>query len=230
MKCSRRFFIAGGTALAASPGFAGFPQVLPDGLLFFVGNSFTRQHGIAARVCALAEATGRTAHCHPNTANGATLTDQVSAAENYASERGGPLPATVILQDHSIEPLTVEGRVRSARAMEIYAAQFQRTVLFATWPRQVGHAFYSKPGNPKSPEEMADMVHLHYVAQAAHLGATVAPVGRAWQQAGALGHDLYARDGYHANETGAHLTALVLAHALGIQLPENDPMVQFVPT
>ena len=51
----------------------------------------------------------------------------------------------------------------------------------------------------------------------------VAPVCLAWVEAGEQGIDLFARDGYHANPSGAWLAAMMLARALGIVAPEAAP-------
>ncbi len=72
------------------------------------------------------------------------------------------------------------------------------------------------------------VTEAHYRAVARKVGAGLASVGRRWDHAIAEGHELHASDGYHANETGAHLTALVLADALGIPVPASDPMVAIV--
>ncbi|MEM7190444.1 MAG: hypothetical protein AAF439_12605 [Pseudomonadota bacterium] len=216
---SRRNVLAGLAALAATPAFARFPTTTPPGLVFFVGNSFTRQHDIPALVCRIAEQRGFAAKCHRHTANGAWLIDSIDFANSLAAERGERLPASVVLQDHSIAPLSAEGRAKSARAMAAYAAQFDRTVLFETWPRRDGHPLYRRSGMPSGPADMTEMVHAHYRAQAEILDAAHAPVGLAWQEAGRRGIDLHARDGYHANLRGAWTAALLLAQALGVPEP-----------
>ena len=160
----RRAFLGGVLATGAAPAFARFPHDVPDGLVFFVGNSFTRQHAIPALVCRIAAHAGQPARCHPNTANGAKLADSVDFARRFSEERGSAVPATVVLQDHSLEPLTAEGRTRSAKAMDVYAAQFERTILFETWPRRAGHRLYTRPLAPGGPREMAGIVHDHYTA------------------------------------------------------------------
>lgn len=229
MGVSRRAFLAASAATLARPAAARFPHEVPEGLVFFVGNSFTRQHAIPALVCAIADWAGVTARCHPNTANGAKLADSVDFARRFSEERGGRVPATVVLQDHSVEPLTPEGRQRSAAAMALYSAQFERAVLFETWPRRAGHPFYAAPGAPSGPREMVETVHAHYARQAAILGAAHAPVGQAWQAAAEAGIDLYARDGYHANPAGAWLAAMLLARALGLPGAHAAPPPGSVP-
>lgn len=212
----RRLFLAAGASVLAAPAAARFPKTVPDGLTFFVGNSFTRQHDVPGLVCRIADHAGAEILCHRQTADGAHLFQSIDVARRYSQDRGSVLPATVVLQDHSVAPLTPQGRARSAEAMAVYAAQFQRTVLFQTWPRRHGHPLYTKPGMPTSPAEMLALVDAHYVAQAQALGATLAPVGRAWMRASAEGIDVFAADGYHANAGGAWLAALILADALEI--------------
>ncbi len=194
-RLTRRSLIGAGVASFASPAFARFPHSVPDNLVFFVGNSFMRQHDIPGMICEIAESAGQDLYCHRRTANGAKLIDSVAFAQSIMRERGAPVPGTLVLQDHSLEPVTAEGRARSADAIAIYAAQFERTVLQETWPRRAGHRIYTEPGMPRSPDEMTAMIRDHYAEQALRTGAAVAPVALAWQQAVATGHDLHARDG-----------------------------------
>ena len=215
MTTPRRAVLAGLAATVAAPAIARFPNELPDELIFFVGNSFTHQHAIPGLVCSIAASAGVAAHCHPHTANGAWLDASMDFARSLPAERGGPLPATVVLQDHSIAPLTAAGRRRSARAMAAWSAAFDRTVLFETWPRRADHPLYSDRHRPPTPEYMAEIVHDHYSRQARELGAAIAPVGLAWLEAESEEIDLHAADGYHANVAGAWLAAMMLAAALG---------------
>lgn len=223
MGVTRRGVLAG-IALIPVTAHARFPHSVPDNLVFFIGNSFMRQHDVPGMVCQIAEDAGVGLHCHRRTANGATLFDSVDFAQSIARERGSPVPGTLVLQDHSLGPVTAKGRSRSADAIAIYAAQFERTILQETWPRRDGHRIYSEPGMPGSADAMTALIRAHYAEQASRTGAIVAPVALAWQRATTAGHDLYARDGYHANRTGAHLTALTIARTLGVDLPEDDPL------
>ena len=77
---------------------------------------------------------------------------------------------------------------------------------------------------------MTAMIRDHYAEQAVRTGAAIAPVALAWQRAIAAGHELHALDGYHANETGAYLTALVLAQTLGVPLPQDAPLAEIAVT
>ena len=216
---TRRALIGGALAMSAVPAQARFPHDLPEGLIFFVGNSFTRQHAIPSLVCRIAAASGMTATCHPHTSNGAHLWDQIGFARHLAEEHSARLQATVVLQDHSTAPLTATARQQSREAMTAFSDRFSRTVLFETWPRQAEHRLYGRSGTPSSPAEMAEQVHQHYAAEAKRLGAAHAPVGRIWQIATDAGLNLYARDRYHANAAGAWLAAMLLARALGIAEP-----------
>ena len=226
---SRRWVVGAGLATLASPALARFPKTVPPGLLFFVGNSFTRQHAIAALVCRIAAATGTQARCHPHTANGAWLRDSLSFARSISRDRGSPVPATVVLQDHSIAPLTPEGREVSRNAISVYRQQFDRAVLFETWPRADGHLLFSQPGMPRNPHEMVAVVHRHYQKVARLIGAGHAPIGPAWLAAVDDGLQVHARDGYHASLQGAWLSAMMLAAALGLPDPFLAPPPRGIP-
>ena len=218
---SRRAVMAAGLAAVANPALARFPQTVPPGLIFFVGNSFTRQHAIPAQVCRIATSTPTDipVRCHPHTANGAWLDASIDFPRLLLAERGGPLPATIVLQDHSTAPLTRAGRQRSRDAIEAWSAAFEHTVFFETWPRRRGNALYEQRNMPTGPEEMAEIVHDHYVQQAIRLGASTAPIGLAWLEAETEDINLFAADGYHANAAGAWLAAMMLARAIGITDP-----------
>ena len=230
MKSTRRHFLAGAIALAPGAVHAGWARSVPEGLIFFVGNSFTRQHDIPGLVCRIAGQTGVRAHCHRHTANGAHLISTIEVPGRLAEDWPGRVPARVVLQDHSVVPLSSALRDESARAMAEWDRHFQGTTLFQTWPRRVGHPLYDQPGMPSGPEEMAELTHAHYRAEARRLGAAVAPVAPAWIEAARRGIDLYAFDGYHANLAGAWLAAMLLAAALGLPDPfEASPPVGVAP-
>lgn len=202
---------------------------------FFVGNSFTCEQDIPGRIRRLAAQAGTMAETTFVCGNGQTLTDHLQGSHFmdavFAEPPPAGLPDLFVLQDHSVEPLTPAGRQRSAVAMRAISDGFTRpTVLFATWARHGDHPLYGQPGMPATPAEMTQLVHDHYAAQAASLGAALAPVGRAWQAAILAGYVLHNADGYHANETGAHLTALVLASAMGIAIAADDPLAAFATT
>ena len=219
MKGTRRWVLSGAVASIASPVVARWADPLPEGLIFFVGNSFTRQHDVPGLVCRIARESGFTAHCHRQTANGARLISTIDVPERLAEDWQGSVPARVVLQDHSVVPLSAEDRAGSARAMAAWDDRFQGTVLFETWPRRSGHPLYDQPGMPSGPDEMANLTQAHYRTQAARLGAVIAPVASAWIAAGRRGLDLYAHDGYHANLSGAWLAAMLLARALDVPAP-----------
>lgn len=221
---TRRAVLGGTLATIAASRFpsdarARFPKTVPDNLIFFVGNSFTRQHDIPALVCRIAQQSAADLNCHRHTANGAWLDGSLGFAKSLSRERGSALPGPVVLQDHSIAPLTPEGRDRSAKAMAVYRAQFAKAVLFESWPRRAGHHHYARWGAPSNPDEMAQITHRHYLDQARRLEAVVAPIAPAWLLGAEQRIDLYARDGYHANLAGAWLAALLIAKALDVSNP-----------
>jgi hypothetical protein len=81
--------------------------------------------------------------------------------------------------------------------------QGARTVLFLTWSRKT------------EPEQQADLNYA-YDSVARELGAILAPVGPAWQEARAQRPDLelYAKDGSHPSSLGSYLLACVLVHSI----------------
>ncbi len=78
-----------------------------------------------------------------------------------------------------------------------------QTVLLLTWSRRA------------EPEQQADLNYA-YDSVARELGAILAPVGPAWQEARVQRPDLelYVKDGSHPSALGSYLLASVLVHAL----------------
>ena len=236
MGVSRRTLLTGalssaaGYMLADIPVLARWPDEVPEGLIFFVGNSFTRQHDVPGLVCRIARQAGVEAHCHRQTANGAKLISTIEVPGRLAQDWPGRIPARVVLQDHSTVPLTAKARAESTQAMIAWDRHFQGTTLFETWPRRAGHPLYSQSGMPTDPQQMAELTHAHYTKQASALHASLAPIAPAWIAATAEGLDLYAVDGYHANLSGAWLCALLLARALSVPDPFAAAPPPGVPT
>ena len=81
---------------------------------------------------------------------------------------------------------------------ELIKKQGAKTVLFMTWARQ------DKPATQRR-------IAIAYEETAKELGATVVPVGLAWQKARSASKPftLHAADKSHPNEQGSYLTACV---------------------
>ncbi|MEM7742619.1 MAG: hypothetical protein AAF409_02815 [Pseudomonadota bacterium] len=213
---------AGSLLLARNAAGSGPKRVL------FIGNSFTHEHDVPGRVAALASAAGIWIEAVAHTRSGASLWGHLKEKSPPEFLLTYGRPDLVVLQDHSTTALSEVSRGRSTHAIQRFAMYHGALVLFAPWARRLGHPLYARPGMPAGPSEMMAVTDAHYRGVAQKVGAEVASVGRRWDHAIAEGHDLHASDGYHANETGAHLTALVLADTLGIPVPASDPLVAIV--
>jgi hypothetical protein len=128
----------------------------------------------------------------------------------------------VVLQGQSVEPCTHRTEyVEYARRFEAEARAVGATVvLYGTWPRRVGDAFYSG-GGVRSPSVMLGCLQAAW-RDAMGQGVEVADVGVAWMHALAQrpGIVLYQGDGSHPTEAGTFLAAEVLASTLtGQKLP-----------
>jgi len=175
----------------------------PDLRVLFVGNSYTYCNDLPGTLARLgAGAAPPTAieaeHC---TRGGWSLQQHWKSGEAAAQIRAGGWDV-VVLQDRSTGPIESPG----PESMKLHAARFDeeirragaRTVFYMTWARE------HRP-------EMIEALAREYNARAAELGATVAPVGRAWQAAFAArpGLVLHVEDRSHPNELGTYLAACV---------------------
>jgi len=195
----------------------------PRSILFF-GNSFSQSGpGVDELVRRLAVAAG---HAEPHVfglfVGGKDLRwHHANATSIIASQiPAGETWDHVVLQGHSLRPTShpTEGdpaRFRTAALglfeATLYHSPGAEAVLFETWARAPGHAFY--PDLWPEPAAMQAELRAGY-ARAAHelstLGpAEVAPVGSAFE-AGAFDTALYADDLWHARNQGALVTGLTL--------------------
>ncbi|MGF1501970.1 MAG: hypothetical protein ACFBSD_09140 [Paracoccaceae bacterium] len=186
--------------------------------VLFVGNSFTRQHDVPARVAARAEADGISLRPTMLARDGARLSEHLARGLEARLAEGWD---AVVVQGFSTEALYPDraARAEAAFARIAAAAQPAPVVLFQPWPRAPGHRFYAAPERigfvpPGSPAEMAARVHAFYARLATATGADLAPVGLVWARETAAGARLYAADRYHANPDGAALAAREIWAAL----------------
>ena len=184
------------------------------------------------RVAQIATAAGHEIKIRAHTENGAALHEHVARGTLF-DHIAQFAPHMVVFQDFSTEPLTAEGRARSERAvLHVLTATGACPVFFATWPRRADHALYRAANAPSGPVAMNAIVQSHYAALQARFGGVLAPVGQAWIAAIARGLRPHRSDGYHANDGGAWLSALVLAHAMGLggrETPEGiDPRLTWL--
>ncbi len=217
MALGRRALLLG---LLAAPAWGAEPlrRVL------FIGNSFTFEHDVPARVAALAAADGRPIETHMIARGGARLALHWARPEVRETVSWGW--EAVVLQDHSTEALYADRAAAGRRAVRqiAEAAQPAALVLVAPWARAPGHQLYRlEPrlgyAGPRTPAEMMRLTMAHTRALAEATGATLAPVAAAWEAALAKGRRLHREDGYHAAPAGAELTAAVIWAALAPRLP-----------
>jgi hypothetical protein len=168
--------------------------------VLFIGNSFTARNDVPALVERLAEARGHRMTHRLVSAGGASLRmhwNKGEAQRAIADERYD----RVVLQEQSTLPIKNPRRMHENVRLfdEAIRASGARTVLYLTWARR--HA-----------PETQEAITRAYTEIGAELGATVAPVGVAWERLlHARAHpELYDTDGSHPSLPGSYLAACVL--------------------
>jgi hypothetical protein len=207
-------------------------QAQPKDILFYgnshtIGVGFGSTRSVPNLVSDLAVAGGFPA---PRTRNASVGGQSLQwHLQNNTSHIFNGIPAserweTVVLQDFSTQPTTL-GSVAThlSSSLGLYQAVAAHSpgvvpVLFETWARGPGHAFYTggTPSFPGGPAQMQQQVRDGYLASQGNINATVgsdlallAPVGDAWEDAG-FPLNFYATDRQHAQNRGTLLAALVL--------------------
>jgi hypothetical protein len=118
----------------------------------------------------------------------------------------------VVLQEQSTLPVKNSARMRENILLfdEVIKASGARTALYMTWARQ---------HEPENQQTIADA----YTSVGSEIGATVVPVGRAWQRflsehASPALHD---KDRSHPTPAGSYLAACVFYSVLFGESPEG---------
>lgn len=183
--------------------------------VLFIGNSHTYLHYMPQMFGELARTTDSDYQLKIDqiTGEGAALQwhwDNSSTRDKIRSQKWD----YVVLQDRSGGPLEeLESFRTHARLLDgEIRRQGAQTIFYMTWANK------SRPGSQKI---LADA----YGQIAAELGAGLAPVGMAWEEAHALDDELnlYHIDDRHANPTGAYLTACVFYTIFLKRSPEGLP-------
>jgi hypothetical protein len=165
--------------------------------VLFIGNSFTARHNLPGLIGQLAAARGKIFEHRLISAGGASLRRHWNAGEARKAIASAQYDH-VVLQEQSTLP------VKNARRMhenvrlfdEAIKAAGAETVLYMTWARQ------------NAPESQKPIIDA-YTGIGQELGATVVPVGVAWQSILAK-HDhpvLHDRDQSHPTIAGSYLAA-----------------------
>jgi hypothetical protein len=172
--------------------------------ILFIGNSFTARNDLPGLVAQLAAARGKRVEHHLISAGGASLRTHWNAGEARQVIQGRDYDH-VVLQEQSTLPIKNAGRMHENVRLfdETIKAAGAKTVLYMTWARR--HA-------PESQQAITDA----YSSIGRELGATVVPVGLAWQRVlrqhgPPLLHD---RDQSHPTLAGSYLAACVFLAVL----------------
>jgi hypothetical protein len=183
--------------------------------VLFIGNSFTARNNVPALIAQLAAASGKRMTHELISAGGASLRAHWNAGLAARAIATGGHDA-VVLQEQSTLPIKNPGRMHeNVRLFDgAIRSAGSRTVLYMTWARQ--HV-------PESQQAIIDA----YESIGKALGATVVPVGLAWQRflrehARPVLHD---KDKSHPTLAGSYLAACVFfavlfnASPVGIRAP-----------
>ena len=188
--------------------------------VLFIGNSHVYMHFMPLMLEELAKASGR----------GVILAAEQSTGEGVSLEWHYNNPATrdmltsanwdfVVLQDRAGGPLEERKSFEThARLLnQEILSQGAQTVFYMTWALK---------SEPEDQPELAEA----YSHMATELGAKLAPVGLAWENArrSVPDLDLFHPDGRHANPIGAYLTACVFYAVLLGESPQGLPGKLFI--
>ncbi len=210
--------------------------------VLFIGNSFTQGSpvpgGVPELFDRLARAGGQGDPLTVMSAAGGTDFRYHSTDATTRSNVGARVWTHVVLQNYSTEPTHLVDGTHSLSNHFTYGlvlgglvrsnSPLAQVVLFETWARAAGHPLITGTSNAsgfRSTTEFQAELRTNYQGLADRLNegggvgppAVVAPVGSAWERAGALRSAsdpqwvrLHGSDQYHANESGTYLAAAVI--------------------
>jgi hypothetical protein len=176
--------------------------------VLFIGNSFTARNNLPGLIGQLAAARGKSIQHRLISAGGASLRNHWNAGEALKVIQDGHYDY-VVLQEQSTLPIKNAKRMHENVRLfdEAIKVAGAKTILYLTWARQYAS---------ESQQAITDA----YTSIGRELGATVIPVGVAWQsflrkQDQPALHD---RDQSHPTLAGSYLAACVF---LAVLLKEN---------
>ena len=177
--------------------------------VLFIGNSFTARNDLPGLIAKLATARGKTLEHRLISAGGASLRTHWNAGEALKAVQSGQYDH-VVLQEQSTLPVKNAKRMHENVRLfdEATKAAGARTVLYMTWARQ---------HEPESQQVITDA----YASIGRELGASVVPVGLAWQRF-LRQHDrpaLHDKDRSHPTPAGSYLAACVFLAVLFRESP-----------
>jgi hypothetical protein len=181
--------------------------------VLFIGNSFTARNDLPGLIAQLAAARGKGLEHRLISAGGASLRAHWNAKEAVKEIQESQFDH-VVLQEQSTLPVKNAKRMHENVRLfdEAIQAAGAKTALYMTWAQR--HA-------PESQQAISDA----YSDIGRELGATVVPVGLAWQRF--LGkHDqpvLHDKDQSHPTFAGSYLAACVFLAVLFEESPVGIP-------
>ena len=179
--------------------------------VLFIGNSFTARNDLPGLIARLAAARGIDVEHKLISRGGASLRTHWNKGEAQEAIRGGSYDY-VVLQEQSTLPVKNAERMKENVRLfdEVIRAAGSKTALYMTWARR--HA-------PEAQRAITDA----YSSVARETGATLMPVGVAWQSF-LRKHDrpvLHDKDGSHPSLAGSYLAACVFLQAFFGQSPRG---------
>jgi hypothetical protein len=182
--------------------------------VLFVGNSLTQANDLPAVFKRFAAESSLHADVEVSslTPGGATFYDHWKRGEAAARLRE-QRPNFLILQGQSVEPLFAPQNFTYFAGL--FKAEADRigtkTILLSTWARPAGDACYNDRTSGGSPAEMQTRLNSAYGSLAQNTGATLAPIGLAWEHAEQVAPEIKLLDGtQHPSAAGTYLAAAVL--------------------
>ena len=177
--------------------------------VLFIGNSFTARNDLPGLIAQLAAARDKNLEHRLISTGGASLRTHWNAGEARQAIQDGHYDR-VVLQEQSTLPVKNAKRMHENVRLfdEAIKAAGARTVLYMTWARQ---------NAPESQQAITDA----YTGIGRELGATVVPVGLAWQRfLGKHEHPvLHDKDQSHPTLAGSYLAACVFLAVLFRESP-----------
>lgn len=180
-----------------------------DTSVLFIGNSFTARNDLPGLISHLAAAVGKTLQHDVVSAGGASLRMHWNAGKALKQIESGGY-GYVVLQEQSTLP--IKNPIRMHENVRLFDTAIRaagaKTLLYLTWARQ---------HEPESQRAITEA----YVSIGKESGATVVPVGLAWQRfLGKHGEPvLHDRDRSHPTLAGSYLAACVFFSVLFQQSP-----------
>jgi hypothetical protein len=177
--------------------------------VLFIGNSFTARNDLPGLIASLAATRGKGMEHRLISAGGASLRTHWNAGTAQQAIRDGKYDG-VVLQEQSTLPLKNAGRMHENVRLfdEAIKSADAKTFLYMTWARS---------GTPESQQGITEA----YTSIGRELGATVVPVGVAWERV-LRKHEppvLHDKDGSHPSLAGSYLAACVFLAALFDESP-----------